>query len=101
MADASPDAPLGGQLFAVLEIEIDGQGRVTVQDIAFCEAAGPQNGSCRFLALVGQPVTAVAHAYPRWRFATWRADVCPAERDHTCTFVPTGTTSIRAKFEKE
>jgi len=92
--DAAPDGPP-----TVLHVQIEGQGRVMVQNVGMCDSAGPQKGDCRFDVRASQPVTVSAVEYPDWMFDRWTTVPCFTQPP-ICTFTPTTMTDVTAKFRK-
>lgn len=97
--DAMPDAPPDAAPTAVLHVQIEGQGRVTVEGVGMCDAAGPQMGNCMFVVALAAELTATAVDYPGWTFDKWTTVPCITE-PRICTFTPIAMTDLTAKFRK-
>lgn len=101
IVDARPDAAPDATVWAAIEVTIEGQGRVIVQNIATCEKAGPQNGSCMFYVLTGSAVTVHAQGYFDWHFDKWTLAACEEVDGSTCTFQAIATSYVNAKFKRD
>lgn len=95
------DARADATVWAAIDISVEGQGRVIVQNIASCEKAPPQNGSCTFYVPAGLAVTVHAQPYFEWHFDKWTMAACDHVDGATCTFQANGTSPVGAKFRKD
>ena len=94
--DAPPDAPPMG---ATLRVQIDGAGSVFVDGSGVCSSFGAR-GDCTYDLTLGAPKTVRAVAIqPDQRFKAWTSSTCGGQ-GASCTFTPTVSTTVIAKFER-
>ena len=100
MVDAKPDAasPPDAATHAMLAIQIEGKGRVSIVGVGTCDEASPQNGSCMFVVPRNLTITVTATAYPDWRFDRWTTAACAVVEINTCSFTPKTDTPVGVKF---
>jgi len=92
----SPDAPTT----ATLRVQIHGKGSVFVDGLGACTAGQDQQGDCGYEVALGVAVTARARASQfDQRFASWSSVTCRSA-GATCTFTPTTSLTIVARFDK-
>ena len=98
--EAPPPAPPDAATTATLRVQIDGAGAVLVDGRGACTAAQDQHGDCSYEVPLGVAVTARALASQLdQRFVAWISATCQAA-GATCTFTPTASVTIVAKFDK-
>jgi hypothetical protein len=82
----------------IVHVHVAGNGRVTLDGIASCDAAAPQHGDCVLLAPVDVPAILIAVPHAGAMFDRWTGDACTGQ-GATCTFTPTTAVDVTAKFE--
>ena len=89
-----PDAPA----LITLHLQIDGKGNVFVDGRFGCSSMGPQKGDCSYDIArgVAQTIRAVATSDP---FLSWTSVTCRGTSP-VCTFTPTASVDVVAKFGK-
>jgi hypothetical protein len=91
-----PDAAATGQL----RVQIDGKGSVLVDNLGACTSGSMGHGDCSYEVPLHVPQTARAIATQiDQRFQSWSSDICRSA-GATCTFTPTASVTIVAKFDK-
>jgi hypothetical protein len=85
---------------ATLRVQIDGKGNVLVDGFGACTATQGPGGDCSYQVPIGvaQTVRAIPSGFDQ-KFSAWSSPTCRSA-GATCTFTPTASVTIVAKFDK-
>lgn len=95
MSDAAREPDAHEDVLIPLTVNIGGEGRVTVENIASCSMP-----MCMFQVHAGQQITLTATpTNPDKSFQTWQNACASAGTQPTCALTPTAPVKVGAKFE--